>query len=143
MSTIQSLRYLMGITPSNLNKKEILLLEAEIFSYIYQELKKIFRTEYKDYFSLMHFTTEQENDMFEANFVRLIIRDIISTNEYDLKGVAQYTNTHCDVIEEMITGRNRQPSATFLQRLISLHHLVCEDVYFPIMRKLKRYYSAY
>ena len=93
MSAMEPLCLLTGTNPSHLTKEENLLLEAELFARICDELKEIFREQYRDYFHLMKFTIEKENAMLEAVFVQLIIQDILSTEEYNSTGIAHYTNT--------------------------------------------------
>ena len=127
---------LIGVDTSNLTKKEIQLLEAELFAHVCEELKEGFRKQYRDYFRLMKFTKEKENKMLEANFLRLIIRDILSTEEYDLTGVAYYTESHEDVIQEVIDGRNTNPSAKLFRRSIDLHRAVRRNLYHSIVKKI-------
>jgi len=141
MSAMQSWCYIVGIHPKNLTKEEILLLEAELFIRICAELKEQQRIQYKDYFRLMKFTVEMENAMLEANFLRLIIHDIIATEEYDLRGIAYYTNTHEDVVQEIASGCNTRPSAILLQRTIELHRSVRRDLYYAIMKKISSEYA--
>jgi len=104
MAATELLCHLVGVDPSKLSREEILILEAELFARICEELREIFREQYRDYFRLMKFTVEKENAMLEANFVRLVIKDILSTEEYNLSGVAYYADTHEDVIHEVVDG---------------------------------------
>src|SRR5438445_253063 len=129
MAATELLSHLIAIDLSKLSKKEIILLEAEFFARICEELRESFRKQHKDYFRLMKFNTEKENIMLETNFVRLIINDILSTEEYNLNGIAHYTDTHEDVVQEIIDGRNNNPSATLLRRSIDLHRSVRRDLY--------------
>lgn len=136
MPAMEPLSNLIGIKLPNLSKKENILLEAELFLLVCEELKKIFKKQYQDYFSLMKFTIEKENKMLEEYLICLIIRDILSTEEYTLEGIACYTDTHKDVVEEIFTGQNMSPSATFLRKLIELHRTVRRTLYFTIMKKV-------
>ena len=107
------------------------------------ELKKIFEKELKNYVCLMQSTTEKESTMFEFRLVQLILLDILSSDDYDMTGVARYTNTCEEVIEEVITGRNPMPSVIFFRRLIDLHRSVRRDIYETIIRKITtKYLSA-
>ena len=133
---------LIGINIATLTKEEIILLEAELFTRICEELKEIFREQYKEDFRLMIFNREKENEMHEAKLVQLITKDILSTGEYRLNGIAYYTDTHEDVIEEIMAGRNTSPSATLLRRLIELHRSVRRDLYEIIIRKVAAQYLA-
>lgn len=142
MSATEPLYHLIGITSLQLTKEERLLLEAEIFAHTCGELKEIFRKQYKDYFRLMKFTIEMENAMLESQFARLIIQDILATGEYNLTGIAQYTNSYEEVIEEIMTGLNLTPSAIFMQKLIELHRSVRRELYASIIRKVAENYLA-
>lgn len=141
MSAMQSWCYfLVGRYPSKLTKEEILLLEAELFVRVCNELKEEQRMQYKEYFRLMKFTMEMENAMLEANFLRLIIEDLLSSEEYDLKGIAYYSNTHEDVVQEIASGCNTRPSAVLLQKVIELHRSVRRELYNAILRKISAEY---
>lgn len=139
---MEPLCHLMGINSNKLPKEEYLLLEAELFIRICEGVKEFFREQHKDYFRLMKFTVEKENTMLESNFVRFIANDIISTKEYDLNGIARYSDTPEDVIQEVIDGRNIRPSVTFLWRLIELHRSVRRDLYDRIIKKIVSNYLA-
>ncbi len=140
MSVMEPLYRLVGVIPSRLTEEQSLLLEAEIFARICEELREIFRKQHWEYFYLMKFTIEMENIMLESKFVRLIIQDILATGEYNLEGIAHYTDTHEEVIEEMMTGRNASPSAAFLRKLIDLHRSVRPELYKEIVKKVTENY---
>ena len=78
--------------------------------------------------------------MLEENFIRLVLNDILSTNEYTLEGIANYVDTHEDVIHEVISGRNSNPSAMLLRRAIELHRLVRNELYSAFMKKIAEKY---
>ena len=136
MTTLQSWCYLLGITIKNLTKDELLLVEAEVFIRVTQEIKTIFREKHKSFFALMHYTMEMEEMMIESNFLRLIIQDIIASEEYDMKGIAYYTHIPEEVVNEIMIGLNTNPSAAILQRLINLHCSVRKDLYQSIYKKI-------
>ena len=136
MSAIEPLYRLLGINPSKLDRNEIILLEAELFSRVCEELKEFFRKQHRDYFYLMKFTNDMENHMLESNFIRLIIKDILASKEYTSAGIANYTDTPEDVIQEVIDGRNTNPSAKLLRRIIELHRSVRSALYEAIIRKI-------
>lgn len=136
MAALELLCNLAGINLSKLSKEEALMFEAELFWRICEELKEAFREQHKDYFCLMKFSIEKENSMLENNFVSLIIKDILSTEEYNLQGFAFYANTHEDIVQEVIDGRNKNPSAMLLRRSIDLHRLVRRDLYQSIIKKI-------
>lgn len=142
MAAIEPLYRLLGVDTSQLSKEEKLLLEAELFICICEELKEKLRKEHKEYFCLMKFTLEMEKTMLDSFFVQSIIRDLIVTNEYTIEGIARYTDTHEEVVDELANGYNSMPSALFLQRIIELHRSIRPELYQTIMRKVTMGYIA-
>jgi hypothetical protein len=136
MSAMESLCHLIGAAAIKFSQVERIILEAELFSQICAELKENYRKQYRDYFRLMKFTIKMETEMLEANFTRLVIKDILQTREYTVEGLAQYTGIHEDVIHEVMCGRNTNPSAVLLQRAIDLHRTVRRDLYQAIIQKI-------
>ena len=133
---MEPLCYLMGINPKKFSKEELILLEAELFIRICDELKEVFRQKYIEFFNFMKFTVMQEDKMLEKNFIRIILNDILSTEEYTLQGIARYADTHEDIIHELASGLNTKPLATCLRKVIELHRLVRHDLYKAIGKKI-------
>jgi len=142
MSAIEPLCHLIGVDPNTLTKEENILLEIELFTRICEELMEVFREQNREYFRLMKFTIEKENKMLESKFIRSIIQDILSTQEYNLEGIAHYTDSHEDVIQEVYTGQNQSPSATLLRKIVELHRVVRYDLYMQITKKIISKYLA-
>ena len=94
----------MGINPHKLSNEENLIIEVELFTRICEELKEIFKAQYKGYFRLMKCNTEMESVMMEAKFVRCVINDMLSTEEYTLPGIACYTQTPEEIVYEVAMG---------------------------------------
>jgi hypothetical protein len=136
MSAIDPLFHLTGVDVSTLTPQEKFLLELELFSRICEELKEIFRERHRSYFNLMKFSIEKEDHMLESQYIQFIINDILSTGEYNLKGIACYTNTFEDVVMESMAGINKSPSAMFLRKLIDLHRSVRRDLYDLVMKRI-------
>src|SRR5579872_1377533 len=124
------------INPHILSKKELTLLEADLFTSICAKLKEIFKTQYKDYFRTVKFNKEMEETMLESELVRCIINDILSTEEYSLTGIAFYTRKPEDVIFEIASGNNTDPSASLLRKIIELHRSVRPSLYQQIIKKI-------
>jgi hypothetical protein len=136
MPAIKLLCHLVEISPRSLSKEESVMLEANFFSYTCQELKETYKNTHKEYFQIIKLNTEMENAIMETNFIRYIINDILSTEEYSLPGLAYYTHTPEDVIFEIATGKNTDPSASLLRKIIELHRTVRPDLYREIMNKI-------
>ncbi len=136
MSTVEPLYGLMANGFNKYSKSERILLEAGLFSCVCNQLKELFKEQYSEYFRVMKFTIEMENAMIDTNFVCLVIKDILSTNEYNLEGIAYYTNVHEDIIYDIVTGQNKNPSAMVLQKVIDLHRSVRPNLYREIIKKI-------
>lgn len=142
MSAIEPLCQLFGIQSITLSKEEKILLEAELFLRLCEELREIFREQYKDYFHLMKLTKDKENNMLESKFISFFIQDILATKEYNLEGIALYADTHEDVLHEAYVGLNLYPSAILLRKIIELHRTVRRELYQSIARKIALEYSS-
>ena len=143
MAATEPLCHLIGIDSYKLSREEFLILEAELFYSVCEELKEIFRMQYKEYFRLTKLTKEMENIMLEHHFLRFIINDTLSTKEYSVEGFAYYIDTHADVVNEIISGNNVNPSAMLLRRAIGLHRSVRGELYQAIIQKIiKKYLVA-
>jgi len=138
MSTVQPLCLLMGINPHQFSREELLFLETELFVRICGELKEIIRKQNKDYFRIMKFNLEKENAMLESKFIRCIINDILSTEEYNVPGVALYTDAPEDVIYELAGGCNTNPTFLLTRKIIELHRTVRPNLYREMANKIKQ-----
>lgn len=140
--SIEPLYGLMIKTPDKYSKSERIFLEAGFLSGICKQLKEMFRKQFQEYFRLMRFTKEMEKAMLDADFICLVIKDILSTNDYTLQGIACYINVHEDILYEILTGQNKNPSATILQRVIDLHRSVRPSLYREIIKTVVLEYLA-
>ena len=138
MPAMELLCQIIGIDPQNLSKEENTLLEAELFSQLCDELKKIFKLQFKEYFQLMKFNIEKEDAMIEANFIRCVINDILSTENYTLSGIAFYTQTPEDIIYEVAMGSNTSPSLLLSRKIIEIHKTVRQDLYRELLHKITK-----
>jgi len=136
MLTKKLLSFFSVLNTNNLSNKEIFLLEATIYVRIYYELIEFFKKQNENYFRFIKFTKEMEKNMLETNFLRLIINDILSTEEYALQGIAYYTKLPEDIIYEFASGINTKPSATSLLKILELHISIRKDFYKIIINKL-------
>lgn len=133
---MEMLSKLMGVQLGKMSKEKLLVLEAEIFFRVYDEIKQLIKKENKSYFDLMKFDNEMENKMIEDNFIRCLINDILATGEYSLEGMACYTQIPEDVLYEVAAGRNNNPSIILSQKIIGLHRSVRPSLYHDIIKKI-------
>lgn len=129
--------YFGSVNYSILSKEEKKLLEIEFFTRICEELKNFFKVkQYKDYFYLMKFNIEMENKVMEAVYVSCIIKDILASEEYSLSGIAYYIDKPEDVIIDLASGKNTDPSSSLLRKIIELHRSVRPNLYYEIIKKI-------
>lgn len=136
MSAAEPLCHIVGVNHARLSKEEYLLIETELFVKICIELKEYFKSQYQNYFQVMKFNKETEEKVMEINFIRCIINDILTSEEYSLPGIAYYTNSPEEVIFEIASGRNPDPSSSLLRKIIELHRVVRPGLYKTLMEKM-------
>ena len=126
-----------GVNYSVLSKMEIILLETELFTRLCEELKNFFKVNrYENYFHLMNFDIEMENAIMETNYVRCVINDILASEEYSLAGIAYYTDKPQDVIIDLASGQNIDPSSSLLRKIMELHRSIRPELYHELIRKI-------
>jgi len=122
----------------HLSQIEKALLEIKLVIHLYHELSNIFKSRYQDYNKLIK--SNQEESMFSAKLVQEILNDIISTREYSLSGIANCTRIPEDVLSDIATGLNTNPTFDLSRKLFELHATVRRDLYDQIMRKIATEY---
>jgi hypothetical protein len=130
-----------GIDPYRLSKTENLLIEAELFIRLIEKLTDYFRERYMALFQSVKFDKNLEISMFENNFTRCIINDILSSDEYTMPGIAYYTHTPEEILIEIASGLNTSPSVELFRKIIELHRTVRSDLYKVMMEKILSQYS--
>lgn len=136
MSATEMLCHLIGVNPCQLSKVEGLILEVELFVRLCDELKVIYKTKYKDYFRLLKCDVNTEQEMLDAKFLSCVITDILSTEEYTLDGIAHYVQTPAEVISDIASGQNTNPSLVLSRRIIDLHRTVRVDLYQDVLSRI-------
>jgi hypothetical protein len=136
MTATELLCQLVGINPRQLSREQNILLEAELFTRVCDELREIYRVNNKDFFRTMKFTTEKEDAMLEANLIQCVINDILISEEYSLEGIACYTQIPEDVIYDIAAGCNITPSLPLSRKIIELHRTVRPNLYREILQKI-------
>lgn len=142
MAALQSLSYLYGVNSHRLSKEENFIIEAGLFVRLCEELHEFIKKQYREYFTLIKINPRKENAMIETNFLRCIVNDILSTGEYTLSGIAYYSHVSEDVIYEIISGCNTNPSLLLARKIIDLHRSIRKDLYQAIFKKITLENSA-
>ena len=136
MPAMELLCQLMGINTRRLSKEENLILEAEVYMRICNEILCAYRSKHKDYFELIKFDRNKENTMMELNFIRCLINDIVESKAYTLSGIAYYTQIPEDVIEDLLLSCHANLLLTLPHKLIELHRSVRPEIYQDVIRKI-------
>lgn len=136
MSATEPLFELLGWSAAQLSQEEKMILEAELFFRFCEELMSRYKHEHLQYFKLLKTESDKDTNMLDADFTRLIIKDILISEEYTLDGIAVYANTHKDVIYDVVMGYNASPSVMFVKSMIALHRTVRPELYQQISRKI-------
>jgi len=121
-----------------LSPAEKILLEVKLFIHLYHELSDIFMSRYMGYQKLIKY--DQEKNMNGIKFMQEVIKDILSTEEYSLAGIANYTRIPEDVLSDIAAGMNANPTLELSRKLFELHVTVRRELYDRIMRKFASKY---
>lgn len=117
------------------SKSERTLLKVYLLHLLYQGACQQHQTYYSQYLKFLK-NTDQEDDMIDNSVIRFLINDIISTEEYNLEGIAYYVRAPLDAIMDLVTGININPSLALSTKIIELHTTVRQSVYGEIIKKL-------
>ena len=75
-----------------LSQAEKILSEVNLLVRIYHELSQLLLSHFLDYQKLIKSSYIQEENMISVKFMQEIIRDILSTEEYSISGIANHTH---------------------------------------------------
>src|SRR3990167_3276325 len=106
MTASQPLCMLLDIDPKKLSKEKRLILEAEMFVRIYEKFQEKFGNELKNYLKLLKSNFYEEKSMFDEDFVQAFIQNMLSSGEYTLEGITNYTGVPEDFLMDMVFRRN-------------------------------------
>ncbi len=126
----------VGCNPAQLTKLEMLLLENLILEEIYRDIQAIIKANKQFYCKLIRSEAELEDDMLEKEVLLYVIHDLMNGGDYTLAGLALYTHTHEDVLFDIVTGQNANPSFVLSRRLFVLHRFVKPEYYDAIVQKV-------
>jgi hypothetical protein len=121
---------------NNLPKHERLLLQSYLLVHLSRELFHYLDTPQQSYQQIIKFIEEKEDDMLDANFLLYLIKDILSTEEYSLAGIANYIRMPEEVLYDLICGINKNPSPTLWRKVIELHSSVRRELYKTLINKI-------
>lgn len=136
MAALESLHHFLDFDQNKLSKEEKLILEAELYLRISDEIWKAYQTQYKDYFHLVKINLEKENVIMELHVIRCLINDILKSEAYTLSGIACYTQTPEEIVQDLLIGYKVSPVIAFTRKLIELHKIIRPDLYRAILKKI-------
>lgn len=133
MAATEPLYQLLDLPNIKMTKNDVLLAEIILFLQITGQLNN----------TITHEKTEEElqdNDkeikMFEDKFVKTLIEDILSTEEYTLSGMAYYLKIPEEILTDILIGYNQSPSLCLARKIMELHRLVRRDHYNNVLHFL-------
>lgn len=136
MPALEPLSHLLKIYTSTLSKEENLILETALFNCMYKELRNFFSLKHQEFFRLLKFTKEMEQEMLDENFINYLITDILLTEEYSLEGISHYTQIPKEVIYDLVISKNSNPSLLLTRKIMNLHYSVRKELYSNVMKKV-------
>ncbi len=138
MSAMEPLCYLLPHLRNTLSKKEMFLLEAQHLLTILNEIEIRLKIKQKNYSLLTGMNNETEKTMVETQLLSEIIKDILKSGQYSIEGIAYYTNAPEEIIYDIASGLNTNPSALLLRKILGLHRSIFPDIYKKITDKILR-----
>lgn len=134
MAKIDLVSYLLRLDKHCLSKTEKILLETRLFISIYIELLETFKNQYKEYRMLIK--SNHRDGKSYINFTQEVLKDILSTEEYSLAGIAVHTSIPEDVLFDIAIGTNTNPTLDLSRKLFELHVTVRRNLYDKILEKI-------
>jgi hypothetical protein len=136
MLSLVLLNEFKNLNHAALTRHQAALFEADLFTVICDEVKEYFRLQRLDYFRLTKTTNEQENEVMEKSLAMCVVNDILASEEYTALGIACYAHTSEDVVYDIASGLNCDPSSTIFRNIIKLHRSIRPQLYNDILRKI-------
>lgn len=135
MPALEPFYHLLDAKQKRVSKNEVLLIEIILFLQLEYALNKIIRTVCA-HEKNTHDTDCKEHNMIESNFVRNLIEDILSTEEYTLSGIAFHLQVPEEVLSDILIGYNQSPSLVLARKIMELHKCVRRDLYQYVVKKI-------
>ena len=121
---------------NKLSKIEKLVLEVILITKTHQELSQFFDYPHQQYQRLMKSNHNKEEKMSNINLTQEMIKDVLATQTYTLSGIATHTHIPTEVLSDVASGMNNNPSLELSKRIFEIHMEVRREFYTEIMRKI-------
>lgn len=135
MSLPQALCTIVNIPPTALTVHENILLEAELFFSLYQQLIEFFQAPIQQFRRLIKNNLDKEKLMLQENLIKCLVQDIISSEHYSISGIATYTDSHEEVIENILNGTHSHPSLPLARKIFELHRHIRPELYKALLNR--------
>ena len=73
MAALERLSHFIGIDSKKFTREEILILEAELYTRVHEEIWELHKFQHKEYFYLFKLTNEMENMIMEIRTIRCLL----------------------------------------------------------------------
>lgn len=118
---------------------EEIFIDQVLFMQLCNALMSLLLEQNEAYFKLIKLNKNMESVMIEANFVRFVINDILASEEYTLSGIAFYTRIPEEVVYDLASGINTNPSLSLTRKMVELHRAIKPGLYQNLMRKITNF----
>lgn len=143
MAALDFLLPLENLYHKKLSKNEKSLLEADIFSQCYEAALKHSQKRYSGQLHTdLYAHTKDEEIMIDDKLIRCIINDIVESGAYTIPGISYHTHIPEDVLIDIATGLQINPSLNLSQKLLILHKSVRPNIYEHIYTKINHSLNA-
>ena len=136
MASLELLCHFMGIDSKQFTKEETLILEAELYKRVQEEIWELYKFPHKDYFYCFKLNNEMENIIMELHMIRCLITDILKSEAYTISGISYYTQTPEEIIQDLLMGNKIGSVIAFPRKLIELHKSIRPEIYLNIIKKI-------
>src|SRR5690606_27055388 len=76
---------------------------------------------------------QQEEPMVDGLMIRRLVNDLIINEEYSIAGLAHYTGFPEDVIYDLASGINNDPTISLAYKIIELHAQARQELYLSLL----------
>jgi hypothetical protein len=81
-------------------------------------------------------SNKKEENMADGQMIGKLVNDLIVNDEYSIQGLATYTGYPEDVIHDLASGKNGNPSIELANKIIELHFFSRRELYLFFLKKM-------
>lgn len=136
MAALEPLYQLLAMPEKKMSKNEMLLTEVILFLQLESALNKTIQHTHRVHERFIEDHCDKEIMMQDTNFVKNMIEDILSTEEYSLEGIAYHLKIPEEILSDILVGYNQSPSLTLARQIMEVHKCVRRDLYHHLLKKI-------